>query len=223
MRVKWFSYWLTQFFKHDKIHACAPTIYAREAFKQFSAALSSSKSCHATQWATYATLMCRISELILSQSKSICPLEVICWLLLKLLKSPTADTTWLVHEKKTFWLNKFEKTSHWLTNFVQMLACAQTMCIREASKSFELQWEAQEVTKPLHHLTTAQSIISIENALSEKSKEDSSSSQLPKDSWACFFKFRHQNVQREKNHSQSLKKIWNVYSFFQMYVTCKMD
>ena len=96
-KVKGVSYWLTQFFKHDEIHACAPTICAREAFKQFSAANSSSKSNHATLSATYATLMCRISVLKLSQSKyNVCVLwkSFVDWKsLLKLLKSQFADTT----------------------------------------------------------------------------------------------------------------------------------
>ena len=34
-KVKETSHWLTQFFRYDKINACAPTIYAWEASKQF--------------------------------------------------------------------------------------------------------------------------------------------------------------------------------------------
>ena len=64
--VKEASDWLTQFLRHDDIKACVPTIYAREAFKEFSAAMSSSKSNYATQLATYATLMCRTLALMSS-------------------------------------------------------------------------------------------------------------------------------------------------------------
>ena len=61
------------FLRHYEIDACVRTIYARETLNQFSAAISSSKSYHATQSATYATIMCSN--------------------MLRLLKSSTADTT----------------------------------------------------------------------------------------------------------------------------------
>ena len=50
-KVKWVSYWLTQFFRHDDIHTCAPTIYALGDFKHFLPAFISSKNYHATQLA----------------------------------------------------------------------------------------------------------------------------------------------------------------------------